>query len=209
MSFIVRSPSLSYSRSSTAASVVNVVLAVVGTILNFFVLFIFWKSPKLRLKLFSFAIMLLCSIDLGVGTVANLLFVLKSITMLDSPKCLYIGAYKIAILFFSGISACTVLIINIERYFAIIHPFWYQIHFTKRRFVFTWVFFWFLVLVWIVCRVYFRFYPNYSRYHSYFHIFVHVRCNIRRCEKKDIKETMSTVTAIMNHAEISWPFYEN
>ena len=102
---------------------VNIVLAVAGTILNSFVLFIFWKSPKLRSKLSSFAIMLLCSIDLGVGTVVHPLFALKSITtMLGSPKCLYIMAYLIATLFFSGISGSTLLIINIERYFAIISP---------------------------------------------------------------------------------------
>ena len=156
VSFIVRSPSSFYIRSGIAASVVNIVLAIAGTILNSFVLFIFWKSRKLRSKLFSFAIMLLCSIDLGVGTVVNPLFALESITtMLDSPKCLYIEAYTAAVYFFSGISACTLLMINIERYFAIIHPFLYQIHFTKRRFVFTWVFFWFLVLVTLVCRFYF------------------------------------------------------
>ena len=153
-SYIVHSPSSSYIRSGTAASVVNIVLAIAGTILNSFVLFIFCKSPKLRSKLFSFAIMVLCSIDLGVVTVINPLFVLKSIKILDSPKCLYIVAYKIAIFFFTGISACTFLIINIERYYAIIHPFLYQSHFTKRRFVFTWLFFWFLVVVGIVCRVY-------------------------------------------------------
>ena len=155
--FIVRSPSSSYIGSSIAAVVVNIVLAVAGTILNSFVLIIFWKSPKLRSKLSSFAIMLLCSIDLGVGTVVHPLFALKSITMLDSPKCLYTVAYIITILFFSGISACTLFIINIERYFAIIHPFLHRIHFTKRRFVLTWVFFWFFDVVSIVCFVYFTF----------------------------------------------------
>ena len=158
VSFIVRSPSSSYFRSSIAASVVNIVLAVAGTILNSFVLYIFCKSPKLRSKLFSFAIMLLCSIDLGVETVVHPLLALYSITtILNSPKCLYSDAYSVAIYFFPGISACTVLIINIERYFAIIHPFLYQIHFTKRRFVFSWIFFWFLVPVWIVCYISFRF----------------------------------------------------
>ena len=157
MWFVIRSPSSSYIRSTIAASVVNFVLAVAGTILNSFVLFIFWKSRKLRSKLSSFAIMLLCSIDLGVVTVVNPLSALKSITMLDSPKCLYIVAYIIATFFFSGISACTLFIINIERYFAIIHPFLHQIHFTKRRFVLTWVFSWFFVIVWIVCRVYITF----------------------------------------------------
>ena len=80
-----------------------------------------------------------------------------TITMLDSPKCLCIVAYNIAIIFFTGISGCTLFIINIERYFAIIHPFLHRIHFTKRRFVLTWTFFWFFVIVWIVCYVYFTF----------------------------------------------------
>ena len=155
LSFIVRSPSSSYIRNSIAAVVVNIVLAVAGTILNSFVLIIFWKSPKMRSKLSSFAIMLLCSIDVGVGTVVHPLFALKSITMLHSPRCLYIVAYNMTLLFFSGISADTILIINIERYFAIIHPFLHRNHFTKRKFVLTWIFFCFLVIVWIVCRVYF------------------------------------------------------
>ena len=158
VAFIVRSPSSSYIRSGIAAVVVNIVLAIAGTMINSFVLFIFWKSPKLRSKLSSFAIMLLCSIDLGVVTVVHPLFALTHITtMLGSPKCLYIVAYAIAIFFFSGISACTLFIINIERYFAIIHPFLHRIHFTKRRFVLTWVFFWFFVIFFIVCRVYFTF----------------------------------------------------
>ena len=157
MSFVVRSPSSSYISSAIAAVVVNIVLAIAGTILNSFVLFIFWKSPKLRSKLSSFAIMLLCSIDLGVGTFVHPLFALKSITMLDSPKCLYIMAYIIAIFFFSWISACTLSIINIERYFAIIHPFLHRIHFTKRRFLLTWVFFLFFAISIIACRVYFTF----------------------------------------------------
>ena len=157
VSFVIRLASSSYISNAIAASVVNIVLAVAETILNSLVLFIFWKSPKLRSKLSSFAIMLLCSIDLGVGTFVHPLFALKSITMLDSPKCLYIVAYNVTILFFSGSSGCTLFIINIERYFAIIHPFLHRIHFTKRRFVLTWVFFWFLVIVWVVCRVYFTF----------------------------------------------------
>ena len=66
MSFVVRSISSSYISNAIAAVVVNIVLAVAETILNSFVLFSFWKSPKLRSKLSSFAIMLLCSIDLGV-----------------------------------------------------------------------------------------------------------------------------------------------
>ena len=160
VSFVVHSPSSSYISNAIATSVVNIVLAVAGTILNSLVLFIFWKLPKLRSKLSSFAIMHLCSIDLGVVTVVNPLFALKSITMVDSPKCLYTVAYNVALLLFSGITGCTLFIINIERYFAIIHPFLHRIHFTKRRFVLTWTFFWFFDVVWIVCFVYFTFFAK-------------------------------------------------
>ena len=158
VSFFLRSPSSSYIRNSIAASVMNIVLAVSGTILNSFVLFIFWKSSKLRSKVPYFSIMLLCSIDLGVVTVVHPLFALKSITIImDSVTCFYVVAYTMAILFFSGISAWTLFIINIERYFSIIHPALHRNEFTKRRFVLTWVFFWFFVLVSISSSIYFSF----------------------------------------------------
>ena len=201
MSFVVRSPSSSYIRSSIVASVVNIVLAVAGTILNSFVLFIFWKSPKLRSKLFSFAIMLLCSIDLGVGTVVNPLFVLKSITILYSPKCLYIVAYKMAIFVFSGISACTLFIINIERYFAIIHPILHRIHFSKRRFLLTWVLFWFLAVVGVVCRVYIPFFEVvipvtlcitvFTSLFTYVAIYVVARKKMKRNDEESRKHFMA------------------
>ena len=137
--------------------------------------------------------MLLCSIDLGVGTVVHPLFALKSITMLHSPKCFYIVAYIMARTFFTGISACTLFIMNIERYFAIIHPFLHRIHFTKRRLVLTWVFLWFLVTVFILCRVNFPFLGvliPVTLCHS-FHIIVDVCCNIHRCEKNDVERKQS------------------
>ena len=156
---IPRSPSSSYIRNAIAAVVVNIVLAIAGTVLNSFVLYIFSKSRKLRSKLSSFAIMLLCSIDLGVGTIVNPLLALGGFsTILGSPKYLYFAAYNKALFFFSGISEWTIFIINIERYLAIIHPFLHRIHFTKRRFVLTWIVLWFLVIVFILCYVYFPFF---------------------------------------------------
>ena len=157
VSTLVRSPSSSYIRNSIAAVVVNIVLAIAGTILNTFVLYIFWKSPKLLSKLSYFSIMLLCSIDLGVVTVVNPLFALKIITtMLDSAKCIYVVTYAIAMLLFSGISAWTLFIINSERYFSIIHTALHRNHFTKRRFLSTWIFLWFFVMSSIVSCMHFK-----------------------------------------------------
>ena len=158
VSFVVHSPSSSYIRTSIAAVIVNIVFAVAGTILNSFVLFIFWKSARLRSKLSHFSIMFLCSIDLGVVTVVHPLFVLRSLnTILGSGKCVYVVTYALAMMFFSGISAWTLFIINIERYFSIIHPALHRSHFTKRRFVLTWIFFWFFVIFNVVSYIYFTF----------------------------------------------------
>ena len=158
VSAVLRSPPPSYISNNIAAIVVNIVLAIAGTILNSFVLFMFWKSAKLRSKLSYFSIMLLSSIDLGVVTVVHPLFVLKSsTTILGSAKCLYIITYTIAISFFLGISTLTLIIINIERYFSIIHPVLHRNHFTRRRLVLTWVFLWFFVIVNVVSRIYFNF----------------------------------------------------
>ena len=93
MSFAVpSSPFSSHISNHIAACAVHIVFAIAGTIVNSFVLFIFWKSQKLRSKLSYFSIMLLSSIDLGVVTVVDPLFVLKSITtMLDSVMIAYIA----------------------------------------------------------------------------------------------------------------------
>ena len=159
MSFAVpSSPFSSHISNHIAACAVNIVFAIAGTIVNSFVLFIFWKSQKLRSKLSYFSIMLLCSIDLGVVTVVHPLFALKMITAIfGSAKCVYFVTYAIAILLFSGISGWTLFLIDIERYFSIIHPALHRNHFTRQRFMLTWVFVWFFVIFNLVLCIYFKF----------------------------------------------------
>ena len=155
VTYVMRSPSSFSTRSTIAACVVNVALAVAGTFLNSFVLFIFWKSAKLRSKLSYFTIMLLSVIDLGVVVVGHPLFVLTGInTILDTAKCLHQVLYTMAIYLFFGLSTWTLFIINIDRYFSIVHPISHRNYFTKRRFVITCIFFWFLAISHTVSRIY-------------------------------------------------------
>ena len=156
----IHSPSSSYISNAIASSVVNIVLTIAGIILHSFVLFIFWTSRKMGSKLSSFAIMLLCSIDFGVGTVVNPLFAFRKV---------YHNVWLIEMSVLCGLWHSNILLlwdfgryyfhlfIKIERYFARIHPILHRIHFTKRMFLLTWIFFWFLVIAWIVCCVYFTF----------------------------------------------------
>ena len=148
VSYVVHSSTFSYTRSSIAACVVNIIFAIVGTILNSLVLYIFWKSTKLRSKLSYFVIMLLSSTDLAVVTVVHPLFLSQAINEMNgTSNCLYRLFYLFTLYFFTGMSVSTLLILNLERYTAIIHPFWHRAKMTRPRLMFIWAILWLLIVV--------------------------------------------------------------
>ena len=131
-----------------AACVVNIVFAIAGTIFNSLVLYIFWKSTKMRSKLSYFVIMLLSSVDLAVVTIVHSTFLLQTINEINgTPNCIYKVSYWSSLFFFTGISVLTLLILNLERYTAIIHPFWHRTTVTKRRLMFIWAILWLITVV--------------------------------------------------------------
>ena len=162
ISYVVRSPTSSYTWSNIAACVANIIFAIAGTILNSLVLYIFWKSTKLRSKLSYFVIILLSSADLAVVTIVHSTFLLQAIKEVNgTPNC----AYKISHMFlgfvFTGMSVSTLLVLNLERYTAIIHPLWHRKSVTKQRLMFIWAILWvnvvvntvFLFLNWRLCKI--------------------------------------------------------
>ena len=215
VSGIRSSPPSSYIGNNIATVVVNIVLAVAGIILNSFVLLIFWKSAKLRSKLSHFSIMLLSSIDFGVVTVVHPLFVLKIITtMLGSSKCIYIVIYAIAILLFSGISAWTIFIINIERYFSIIHPTLHRNNFTRRRLMLIWVFFCFFAIFNVVSSIYFSFLAKtvipitlsiivLTSFYVYIAIFVVVRKKMSKVQNSSDQETSRNLMTFLRELKMA------
>ena len=133
VSYVVHSPNLSYIRTIIAACAVNIIFAIAGTILNSLVLYIFWKSTKLRSKLSYFVIMLLCPADLAVVIIVHSTFLLQAINEINgTPNCMHETSYMFSLYFFTGMSLSTLLILNMERYTAIIHPFWHRTTVTKR-----------------------------------------------------------------------------
>ena len=134
--------------NSIAACVVNIVFAIAGTILNSLVLYLFWKSTKMRSKLSYFVIMLLSSVDLAVVTIVHSPFLLQTINEINgTPNCIYKVSYWSSLFVFTRISASTLLILNMERYTAIIHPFWHRKKVTKRRLMFIWAILWLITVV--------------------------------------------------------------
>ena len=148
VSYVIHSPTSSYTWSIIAACVVNIVFCIAGTILNSLVLYIFWKSTKLRSKLSYFVIMLLSSADFAVATIVHSTFLLQTINEVnETPNCIYNISYTFSLYFFTGMSFATLLILNLERYTAIIHPFWHRKKVTKARLLFIWAILWLIIVV--------------------------------------------------------------
>ena len=101
---VLHSWTSSYIWSNIAACAVHIVFAIAGTILNSLVLYIFWKSTKMRSKLSYFVIMLLCSVDLAVVTIVHSTFLLHTISEFNgTPNCIYKTSYAFSLYLLTGI----------------------------------------------------------------------------------------------------------
>ena len=101
--------------------------------------------------------MLLSSIDLAVVTIVHPLSLLQAIREIyGTPQCIYKISYLSAIYFFTGMSISTLLMLNIERYTAIIHPIWHRKRVTRPRLMFIWAILWLIIVVNTVSRLFFR-----------------------------------------------------
>ena len=157
LSYVVHSPTPSYTRNTIAACAVHIVFAIAGIFLNSLVLYIFWKSTKLRSKLSFFAIMLLSSADLAVVTIVHSTFLLQAINEINgTPNCVYKISHLFSLYLFTGMSISTLLILNMERYTAIVHPIWHLTTATKRRFGSIWAILWLLNILDVVSFVFLR-----------------------------------------------------
>ena len=146
--YYLHSPSSSYMADMTAVGVVNALFSIAGIILNSLVLYIFWKSPRMRSKMTYFTIMVLSSIDLSVVTIVQPLASLELLNnILSTPECLYTVFIYHAGFFLCGMSLLTLFVINIERYFSIVRPILHRTMVTKRRFLLTCGFGWLVVLL--------------------------------------------------------------
>ena len=155
LSYVVHSPTPFYTWNSIAACVVNIVSCIAGTILNSLVLYIFWKSTRMRSKLSYFVIMLLSSTDLAVVTIVHSTFLLQAINEINgTPNCTCKAFYTFTLYLFTGMSISTLLILNIERYMAIIYPIWHRKSATKRRLSFIWAVLWLLDILNVVSRLF-------------------------------------------------------
>ncbi|XP_028417502.1 adrenocorticotropic hormone receptor-like [Dendronephthya gigantea] len=125
-----------------ALCIVNGCFAVAGIILNSLVILSFWKSTQLRKKLCYFLIFVLACSDLVVVTIIHPLLFFSTIFW-------YTRGSIIPFIFdpFFGFSMFTLLTMNLERYWAVRHPYFHQRSITKRRLLGLLLIFWSFVVM--------------------------------------------------------------
>ena len=145
--YIVTKPTTSYIANSVIGCIVNLILFFVGTFLNALVVYVFWRTSKLRYKVSYFMIMVLSSIDLLVTLILHPAHLVMSIAeIVEKPRCVYKTFYHIATIVLSGMSFLTFFVMNIERYLSIVHPIFHLRHVTKLRCLVVCSVFWSLTI---------------------------------------------------------------
>ena len=133
-SYYVTKPTQSYIANSIVGCIVNFALCFVGSFLNALVIYVFWKTPKLRSRVSYFMIMLLSANDLMVTSIVHPAFLMNSITEITGrASCVYKTVYHVSAIVLCLMSVETCFVMNIERYLAILHPIYHLTHVTKRR----------------------------------------------------------------------------
>ena len=147
--FIIRSPSPSYLKSIIAVCILNVIFGIVGTFLNTLVLFVFFKSKNMRQNTGYLSIMILSATDLIVVTTIPAVFLVNAVPeILGTPRCLYSIFCNIVMRTTHLLSANSLIIMNIERYLAIMHPLFHHTTVTRQKLIWS---FGILVCFFLIC----------------------------------------------------------
>lgn len=122
--------------------IVNGCFAVAGIFLNLLVVLSFWKSKQLRRKICYFFILVLSCSDLLVVLIVQ--------PMLAIFSALWFSRHSLIPFIFDpffGFSMFTLLTMNLERYWAVKHPYFHHRSITKRRLILLLVLLWSFVLI--------------------------------------------------------------
>ena len=134
ISIITRFPTKEYLVNFLCCFVVNIVITFCSIFLNLSTVLAYWKSSQLNKKISYFLIMIISLNDLAVGGIGSTSFLaLFAKTLMKQGSCLEYQSVMISLAIFSSISLFTLLVLNLERYLSIVHPFFHRKHVTKRR----------------------------------------------------------------------------
>ena len=126
-----------------AAIILNCFMWPIGFAANVLVFITVSRKPQLR-TVYNSSVLCLIATDLCVIVMAetsNIVYLLKKFITGDC-SCSIFFVYNLLMWWCHGLSFCTLLVISIERYFAVFHPFRYEESMTKTRVFCVVVIFW-------------------------------------------------------------------
>ena len=116
--------------------IVNATFMIAGLFLNITVIITFWRSSQLRKQLCYFMILVLSCFDLAVVAISHPLQIYSLILYYQVKNNeIQERIRHNTILVLNGLSAQALLLLTIERYLAILYPFFHQQSVTRRKLV--------------------------------------------------------------------------
>ena len=144
--------------NNLAFGIFNTCLTIATIFLNSITIAAYVKSPLLKGKLAYFLVMLLSVNDLMVGLTSNVLFAATLLKEYNSKmiECILHDVQIFLLLFLSGCSFKSLVVMSWERYAAICHPLFHRTKVTRKRLLKCMFFLWFLALLGTVLSWYFE-----------------------------------------------------
>ena len=142
----------------TAFCVITAALSVLTICLNFTTAMAYWKSTELKKNTANFLIMVLSLNDLAIGVFCCPLYVAVFMMEISSGKssCFLSGLQIFVHVFIGACSFYTLLIMNVDKYFAIVHPIFHRTKITKGRLVKCLILLWLLAAAIVVALLFSR-----------------------------------------------------
>ena len=135
--------------NNLAFGMFNLCLTLATIFLNFTTIVAYMKSKVLKAKMAYLMVMMLSVNDLIVGLTSNVLFAVILLKQYSSRRteCLLNNIQIFLLLFLSGCSFKTLVVMSCERYAAICHPLLHRTQVTRKRLMKCLAFLWSLSLV--------------------------------------------------------------
>ena len=127
-------PKEEYKRSRIAVLFVNCILFFLTIFLNGISIITIRRSSQLRGKVCSFVMLLQSVFDLGVGVVAIPFFIFYLLfPFLSTSNCTFTILARRVTRVTCGLSVVTLSAMTLERYIGVLHPYYYEAKFTKKK----------------------------------------------------------------------------
>ena len=143
----------------TAFCVVTAALSVLTICLNSITAMAYWKSTEIKKKIAVFLIMVLSLNDVGIGVFCGPLYVATFTRdiWLGKSSCVLTGLPVFVHMIIGGCALKTLIIMNFERYFAIVHPLFHRTKITKGRLLKCSIVLWLFTTALVVAFVFYPF----------------------------------------------------